>query len=94
MGFARIALAGATTALLNNNAQAATSLEQAHQESSNLQVMRSVYGSETRIRDLATGTLGMVSAGDDDTTTLDFSGDQTADAGSDAASAEQAPAAE
>ena len=87
-------LAGATTALLNNNAQAATSLEQAHQESSNLQVMRSVYGSETRIRDLATGTLGMVSAGDDDTTTLDFSGDQTADAGSDAASAEQAPAAE
>lgn len=94
VGFARIALAGATTALLNNNAQAATSLEQAHQESSNLQVMRSVYGSETRIRDLATGTLGMVSAGDDDTTTLDFSGDQTADAGSDAASAEQAPAVE
>ena len=32
VGFARIALAGATTALLNNNAQAATSLEQAHQE--------------------------------------------------------------
>lgn len=94
VGFARIALAGATTALLNNNAQAATSLEQAHQENSNLQVMRSVYGSETRIRDLATGTLGMVSAGDDDTTTLDFSGDQTADAGSDAASAEQALAAE
>lgn len=94
VGFARIALAGATTALLNNNAQAATSLEQAHQESSNLQVMRSVYASETRIRDLATGTLGMVNAGDDDTTTLDFSGNQTADAGSGAASAEQAPAAE
>ena len=32
VGFARIALAGATTALLNNNAQAATSLEQAHQD--------------------------------------------------------------
>ena len=36
----------------------------------------------------------MVSAEDDDTTTLDFSGDQAADVESDAASAEQAPAAE
>ena len=93
VGFARITLAGATTALLNSNAQVQTSLEQAHEESSDLQVMRSVYGSETRIRSLATGTLGMVSS-DGETTTLDFSSDQATDAGADAASAEQAPAAE
>lgn len=93
VGFARITLAGATTALLNSNAQVQTSLEQAHEESSDLQVMRSVYGSETRIRSLATGTLGMVSS-DGETTTLDFSSDQAADARADAASAEQAPAAE
>lgn len=93
VGFARITLAGATTALLNNNAQTASSLEQAHEESSDLQVMRSVYGSETRIRSLATGSLGMVSS-DGETTTLDFSSDQSTDAGANAASAEQAPTAE
>lgn len=62
VGAARVVIAGATTAMLNENAQTSASMESAAEESSNLEVMRSVYGSATRIRDIAEGTLGMVPA--------------------------------
>ena len=61
LGVARVTIASATAATLNGNAQLNSTLETA-QESSNLEVMRSVYGATTRIRDLAAGTLGMVEA--------------------------------
>ncbi len=71
IGVARVAIAGVTTSMLNDNAQLTSSLEAAQDESSTLEVMNSVYGSDSRIRDLATGTLGMVEA--EDTVTLDLS---------------------
>lgn len=78
VGLARIAMAGVTTSLLNDNAQISSSLETAQKNSSDLQVMRSVYGSKTRIRELATGALGMVEA--EDGTTIDLSGASSTDA--------------
>lgn len=66
--------------MLNTNAALNSSLETAQDESSNLEVMNSVYGADTRIRDLATGTLGMVEP--EDTTVLDLSQDASAQAGS------------
>ena len=60
IGVARVTIASVTAAYLNANAEVSSSLEAARDESSNLEVMNSVYGSDTRIRDLATGTLGMV----------------------------------
>ena len=62
LGVARVTIASATAATLNGNAQLNSTLETAQEESSNLEVMRSVYGATTRIRDLAAGTLGMVEA--------------------------------
>ncbi len=60
VGLARVAIASATAASLNANAEVAEELSAAQDTSSDLEVMRSVYGSNTRIRDLATETLGMV----------------------------------
>lgn len=71
IGLGRVAVAGVTTSMLNDNADLASSLEAAQDESSTLEVMDSVYGSDSRIRDLATGTLGMVEP--EDTVTLDLS---------------------
>ena len=71
VGFFRVNLAGRTSAMMNANAELTASLEAAHDESSNLEVMNTVYGAETRIRDLATGALGMVEP--EDSVTLDLS---------------------
>ena len=60
LGGARVVLAGMTTANLNQNAKVQTSLEELRIESSKLEVMRSAYGSKSRIRDLAASMLGMV----------------------------------
>lgn len=58
--FLRVSLAGYTTSILNTNAQIRTSLDEAVAVSKDLEVMTSVYGSESRIRDIAISTLGMV----------------------------------
>ena len=65
IGIARVAIAGVTASVLNTNAALNSSLETAQDESSNLEVMNSVYGADTRIRDLATGTLAQAGATDD-----------------------------
>ena len=62
VGAARVAIADVTTATLNANAEMTNAIETAQEQASNLEVMRSVYGSHMRIRDLATDTLGMVEA--------------------------------
>lgn len=96
IGAARVALAGVTTSMLNNNAQLTSSLEAAQDESSSLEVMNSVYGADSRIRDLATGTLGMVEP--EDTVTIDLgdsagaAGAADADASSGAAAGDSADA--
>lgn len=69
LGLFRVTLAGATTAVLNNAATLSNELTTAQEQSSELEVMRSVYGSPTRIRDLAEG-YGMVVA--EGGVTLDF----------------------
>lgn len=69
VGFVRVAVAGMTAATLNEAASLSNELEAARDESAELEVMHSVYGSTTRIRDLAEG-YGMVPA--EDTVTLDF----------------------
>lgn len=69
LGLFRVMLAGATTAVLNNAAVLSNELTSAQEQSSDLEVMRSVYGSPTRIRDLAEG-YGMVAA--EGGVTLDF----------------------
>ena len=76
IGVARVALAGATAQVLNSNAN---TLEKATDESSDLEVMHSVYGADTRIRDLA-GAYGMVEPSE--SVTLDFSQDAAAGASS------------
>lgn len=53
IGVARVALAGVTAQVLNSNAELTNTLEKATDESSDLEVMHSVYGADTRIRDLA-----------------------------------------
>lgn len=73
VGVARVSLTSATAATLNANAEMNSKLEQGRETSSNLEVMRSVYGSDSRIRDIAGATLGMVDA--DHSVTLDFAGD-------------------
>ena len=80
IGLARVTIAGYTTSMLNANAELSSSLVAARDESSNLEVMNSVYGADTRIRDLATGALGMVEP--EDTTVLDLSQEAPAQAGS------------
>ena len=69
VGLARVAIASATAASLNANAELSTKLEGVREESSELEVMRSVYGSSSRIRDLAEG-YGMVTP--EGNVTLDF----------------------
>ena len=69
IGFARFAIAGATAATTNDAASLSNELATAQAESTNLEVLRSVYGSSTRIRDLAE-SYGMVAAADG--VTLDF----------------------
>lgn len=83
IGLARVTIAGYTTSMLNANAELSSSLEAARDESSNLEVMNSVYGADTRIRDLAIGALGMVEP--EDSITLDLS--DSADAAQGEASA-------
>ncbi len=84
VGFARISIASVTTAQLNANSTLTSTLESAHQQSSDLQVMRSVYGSETRIRELATGALGMV-VPEGEGTTIDLSSESSKDSAQDSA---------
>lgn len=69
LGLFRVTLAGYTANVLNNAAALSNELTEAQEQSSDLEVMRSVYGSSTRIRDLAEG-YGMVPA--DSGVTLDF----------------------
>ena len=71
LGAARVGIASATAATLNANAALTSTLENARAESSDLEVMRSVYGSKTRIRELAVEQLGMVES--TDTVTIDLS---------------------
>lgn len=97
VGGARVALASATSGVLNADAQLSSTLEESRSKSSDLEVMRSVYGSGTRIRDLAEGTLGMVEGTEG--VTIDLSEGSATDAASagaaasDAASASSADAA-
>lgn len=74
VGLVRVGLASATASALNSNAALSDELDAGRDESSNLEVMQSVYGSSTRIRDLASGTLGMVDAQDSVTIDLSDSG--------------------
>ena len=74
IGVARVALAGVTAQVLNSNAELTNTLEKATDESSDLD---SVYGADTRIRDLA-GAYGMVEPSE--SVTLDFSQDAAAGA--------------
>ena len=89
IGVVRVTLASVTTSMLNQNAELSASLEAAHDESSNLEVMNTVYGADTRIRDLATGALGMVEP--EEGITLDLSEAADAEDGADA-TGQQAPA--
>lgn len=61
LGAARVAIAGVTASSLNAAAELSGQLETAQEASADLEVMRSVYGASTRIRDLAEG-YGMVAA--------------------------------
>lgn len=92
LGAARVAIAGVTAASLNGAASLSNELESAQDESSDLEVMRSVYGATTRIRDLAEG-YGMVAA--EGGVTLDFTehaanGSTASSASADASSSTQA----
>ena len=69
VGLVRVAIAGVTAGVLNENAALVNTLEDAQDESADLEVMYSVYGSSTRIRDLAE-SYGMVES--EETVTLDF----------------------
>ena len=69
IGLIRVTIAGVTAASMNTAASLSNELTAAQEESANLEVMRSVYGASTRIRDLAEG-YGMVTA--EGNVTLDF----------------------
>lgn len=69
LGLFRVTLAGLTTSTLNSAATLSNELTEEQEQSSDLEVMRAVYGSSTRIRDLAEG-YGMVAA--EGGVTLDF----------------------
>lgn len=77
VGVARIAIAGATASALNANAELTQTLEAGRDESTNLEVMRSVFSSPTRIRDIATATFGMVDS--DKSVTVDLAGSAEAE---------------
>lgn len=85
IGLARVAVCGLTASTLNSNAALAGELTTAQEESSNLEVMNSVYGSSTRIRDLAEG-YGMTAA--EGNVVLDFTEHAPARTASGAAQAE------
>ena len=91
IGLGRVTLASATAAVLDANAATTASIESAQTEIKDLEVMRSVYGSETRIRDLAAG-YGMVEA--EGSVTLDFSSDNSADDASSSSTTETASTSE
>ena len=59
IGVARVALAGVTAQVLNSNAELTNTLEKATDESSDLEVMHSVYGADPRIGDVG-GVYGLV----------------------------------
>lgn len=82
IGLFRVTLASFTAAALNEAASLSNELTAAQAQSADLEVMRSVYGSSTRIRDLAEG-YGMVAA--DGGVTLDFTQyvDSSAEGGQD-----------
>ena len=82
IGVARVGIATLTAAELNGNATVSNELTQARDQSGDLEVMRSVYGADARIRDLAEDTLGMVEP--TDRITLDLAAG-TGAAGADAA---------
>ena len=91
IGLARVGLASLTAAELNANATTSNELSTARDQTGDLEVMRSVYGADSRIRDLATSTLGMVEP--EETVTLDLSASADFAAGaSDAADAAGATA--
>ncbi|MDO4436927.1 MAG: hypothetical protein Q4B77_03140 [Coriobacteriaceae bacterium] len=69
LGVFRVTLASMTAGALNEAATLSNQLTEAQLQSADLEVMRSVYGSSTRIRDLAEG-YGMVAA--QEGVTLDF----------------------
>ncbi len=84
VGVARVAIAGVTTAELNAGAAAVNELSAARDASGDLEVMRSVYGSDTRIRDIAVNTYGMTEPTSSVTLDLSDAASQGA-AGADAA---------
>ena len=79
------AVCGLTASTLTSNATLAGELTTAQEERSNLEVMHSVYGSSTRIRDLAEG-YGMTAA--EGNVVLDFTEHAPARTASGAAQAE------
>ena len=89
VGMVRVSIASVTAGVLNANATLVNTLEDAQDESADLEVMYSVYGSSTRIRDLAE-SYGMVAS--EGSVTLDFTEyvqaesdtDSTADSAADA----------
>ena len=90
VGMLRVALASATAGIMNTNAELTSELEDVQDESSDLEVMYSVYGSTSRIRELAEG-YGMVEA--EDSLTLDFTEYVVVDDGAEDESAEEASVA-
>lgn len=90
VGMFRVALASATASIMNTNAELTSELEDAQDEGSDLEVMYSVYGSTSRIRELAEG-YGMVEA--EDSLTLDFTEYVVVDDGAEDGSVEEASVA-
>ena len=62
VGVVRVALAGMTSSTMNSASEVSSQLESTQEQASDLEVMRSVYSSETRVRDLASSSLGMEDA--------------------------------
>ena len=91
IGLARVGLASLTAAELNANATTSNELSTARDQTGDLEVMRSVYGADSRIRDLAEDTLGMVEP--KDTITLDLSDAAAASADAATGAADGASAA-
>lgn len=90
VGMLRVTLASVTASIMNTNAELTSELEDAQDEGSNLEVMYSVYGSTSRIRELAEG-YGMVEA--EDSLTLDFTEYVVVDDGTEDESVEEASVA-
>lgn len=71
VGFIRIAISSATAQALNASAELTETLDEGRDTSSSLEVMHSVYSAPTRVRDLASASLGLVDA--ENTVTIDLS---------------------